>query len=83
LDDIFKSVPGGDDEKDDGVLYTLDDKSDAEGMTMVEEGGGSVRESSGRANGVKHMGDFEGEEGSDKGDEHDYVGWEDTFEQEV
>ena len=36
-------LPGADDDKDDdGGLYTMDDKSDGEGMLIVEEGGGGV-----------------------------------------
>ena len=36
-------LPGANDDKDDdGGLYTMDDKSDGEGMLIVEEGGGGV-----------------------------------------
>ena len=36
-------LPGAEEDKDDdGGLYTIDDKSDGEGMLIVEEGGGGV-----------------------------------------
>jgi transcription factor IIIB subunit 2 len=82
LDDIFRTSAAGGDNKGDEELYTFDDKSDGEGMILIEEGGGGVGETGPRLIGHQtgNGGDFEGEEGSEKGD--DYA-WEDTFEQEV
>ena len=38
----FQMPTGDDDKDDDGTLYTMDDKSDGEGMLIVEEDGGVV-----------------------------------------
>ena len=81
----------GNDDKDDEDLYTMDDKSDGEGMYMptiiVEEEPGTVAGASPSAAGRKEGGrlirnDLEDEASDDeKGD--DDLGWDDVYEQEV
>ncbi|KAJ7475230.1 BRF1-domain-containing protein [Mycena galericulata] len=80
------------DDKDDDQLYTMDDKSDGEGMGMVviEEAPGTVGSApppkpqpkkvadlAGAADGDE---DMDAEEGSDKGED---MGWDEVYEQEV
>ncbi|EGN97551.1 hypothetical protein SERLA73DRAFT_75218 [Serpula lacrymans var. lacrymans S7.3] len=75
------------DEKDD--MYTMDDKSDGEGMVVVEEEGGGVGVQRRKLPGDRSIEESidanleEDEEGSDKGDEPLDTGWEDAYEQEV
>jgi transcription factor IIIB subunit 2 len=81
LKDLFVE---GTDEKDDNELYTLDDKSDGEGMLVIEEEGGGVGLAAGEppkaGDGDE---DADGDaDGSDKGDDVQ-VEWEDAYEQEV
>lgn len=70
------------DDKDD--LYSMDDKTDGDGMVVVEESGGGVGQKQ-----QPHRGSPEGdadhfdEEASEKGDEAGDFGWEDAYEQEV
>ena len=81
----------GNDDKDDEDLYTMDDKSDGEGMYMptiiVEEEPGTVAGAPPSAAGRKEGGrllrnDMEDEASDDeKGDED--LGWDDVYEQEV
>jgi transcription factor IIIB 90 kDa subunit len=81
LKDLFVE---GADEKDDKDLYTLDDKSDGEGMLIIEEEGGGIGLAAGeppRADGDDDAGGDGDGEGSEKGD--DQIGWEDAYEQEV
>jgi transcription factor IIIB 90 kDa subunit len=86
LKDLF--VDGGD-EKDDQQLYTMDEKSDGEGMLIIEEDGGGVGlaavQTFGKPRDVAEDGevDLDAEaDGSDKGDDIE-VSWEDAYEQEV
>ncbi|KAJ7076019.1 BRF1-domain-containing protein [Mycena belliarum] len=83
------------DDKGDDELYTMDDKSDGEGMGMVliEEVPGTVvsapkakpapKKAVGRAAAAADAeadDDMDAEEGSDKGED---VGWDEAYEQEV
>jgi len=91
LKDLFvdgrQVVPSLDDKDD---LYTMDDKSDGEGMMVLEEGGGGI----GSQRSVtttrlpreeqEEQGDEREDEESEKGDDHVVdIGWEDAYEQEV
>lgn len=78
------------DDKDDADLYTMDDKSDGEGMGMVvieEPGNVSVAPTPPVAGArkeplfVPHEGDDDDVDGD--GDADDAGGWEDGYEQEV
>jgi transcription factor IIIB subunit 2 len=91
LKDLFvdgRQVVPSIDDKDD--LYTMDDKSDGEGMMVLEEGGGGI----GSQRSVtttrlpreeqEEQGDEREDEESEKGDDHVVdIGWEDAYEQEV
>ncbi|KAJ7641382.1 BRF1-domain-containing protein [Roridomyces roridus] len=83
------------DDKDDGQMYTIDDKSDGEGMGLlvVEEAGAvgaappppkpRTKKATGleaRIPGAEAYGDDDIEEGSDKGED---MGWDEGYEQEV
>ncbi|KAI9438536.1 BRF1-domain-containing protein [Lactarius indigo] len=74
------------DEKDEDLLYTLDEKDEDQNV-VVEEGGGRVgghalpRRLIDAADLQPDLDDADDADGSDKGD--DYGGWEDTYEQEV
>jgi len=74
------------DEKDEDLLYTLDEKEEDQNV-VVEEGGGRVgghtppRRLIGTGDLQPDLDDADDADGSDKGD--DYGGWEDTYEQEV
>ncbi|OJA07627.1 hypothetical protein AZE42_01124 [Rhizopogon vesiculosus] len=90
LKDLFvdgrQVVPSLDDKDD---LYTMDDKSDGEGMMVLEEGGGGIRsQRSVTATRLpreeQEQGDEREDEESEKGDDHVVdIGWEDAYEQEV
>ncbi|KAJ7645813.1 hypothetical protein B0H17DRAFT_1103689 [Mycena rosella] len=82
------------DDKGDDELYTMDDKSDGEGvgpMVVIEEAPGTVVSAPPKPKPKKVTGaptagdadadeDMDAEEGSDKGED---VGWDDGYEQEV
>ncbi|KAH8996208.1 BRF1-domain-containing protein [Lactarius akahatsu] len=71
------------DEKDEDLLYTLDEKDEDQNV-VVEEGGGRVGAHAlprRLIDAVDLQPDLDDADGSDKGD--DYGGWEDTYEQEV
>lgn len=74
------------DEKED-ELYTLDDKSDGEGMLVIEEGGGGVgmggtgQDDDALTDADAEADEMEYGEGSEKGD--DLGRWEEAYEQEV
>jgi transcription factor IIIB 90 kDa subunit len=88
LKDLFvdgRQIPSLDDKDD---LYTMDDKSDGEGMLVLEEGGGGIgNQRSVTTRLTRHEQEEQGDEGEDeseKGDDHVVdVGWEDAYEQEV
>lgn len=86
LKDLFvdgQHVPSLD-EKDD--LYTIDDKSDGEGMMVLEEGGGGIgsQQLVTTARYREEHGDEGEDEESEKGDDHVAdIGWEEAYEQEV
>jgi hypothetical protein len=81
------------DENAESKLYSMDEKVQIEEMVLVNEEGGQV--GMGEAGKIKDNiilpildedEDAEGEddiEGSDKGDEMGFGGWEDAYEQEV
>lgn len=86
LKDLF--VDGGDtvpnlDDKED--LYSINDKTDEDGMTVIEESGGGVatRKQQLRRESPKPDADHLDEEASEKEDEIGDLGWEDAYEQEV
>lgn len=78
------AMPG--DDKDDD-LYTMDDKSDGEGMVVIEEEPGTVAVAPVPASAsrprVPGAEEDDPEEASDKEDVDDVVGWEDAYEQEI
>ena len=90
LKDLFvdgQQVPSLDDKDD---LYTMDDKSDGEGMIVLEEGGGDIgsRRSASAIPLRREEQEEQADEGeyeeSEKGDDHIVdVGWEEAYEQEV
>lgn len=83
----------GNDEKDDEDLYTMDDKSDGEGMSMpmviVEEEPGTVSMTPAKEPTLRNKNllrthtDLDLEEGSDDDKADDDIGWDDAYEQEV
>ncbi|KIM67015.1 hypothetical protein SCLCIDRAFT_108576, partial [Scleroderma citrinum Foug A] len=86
LKDLF--VDGGDtvpnlDDKED--LYSINDKTDEDGMTVIEESGGGVatQKQQLRRESPKPDADHLDEEASEKEDEIGDLGWEDAYEQEV
>jgi len=82
LKDLFVDGPHSPslDDKDD--LYTMDDKSEGEGMIVLEEGGGGIgsQRPTPRLPREEQGEDEESEKGDD--DIAD-VGWEEAYEQEV
>ncbi|KAG0703161.1 BRF1-domain-containing protein [Suillus ampliporus] len=81
LKDLFIDGPQAPslDDKDD--LYTMDDKSDGEGMIVLEEGGGiGSRRPAPRLHREEEGEDDESEKGDDNIAD---VGWEEAYEQEV
>lgn len=95
LPSFTANMSTGNDDKDDADLYTMgDDKSDGEGMVIIEEEGGTVAvaprlpSASGQkgAAGLADRGDADADGDMDEGsddDKGDDIGWEDVYEQEV
>ncbi|KAL4068304.1 hypothetical protein V8B97DRAFT_888451 [Scleroderma yunnanense] len=85
LKDLFvdgdRTIPNLDDKED---LYSIDDKTDGDGMVVVEEGGGGVGSQKQQRRGSPETdADHLDEEASEKEDGIGDLTWEDAYEQEV
>ncbi|KAG1783614.1 BRF1-domain-containing protein, partial [Suillus placidus] len=85
LKDLFVDGPQAPSLDDKDNLYTMDDKSDGEGMVVLEEDGGGIRSQRPAPRLYRQEQGEEGEDDeSEKGDDHvTDVGWEEAYEQEV
>ncbi|KAG1826262.1 cyclin-like protein [Suillus subaureus] len=85
LKDLFVDGPQAPSLDDKDNLYTMDDKSDGEGIIVLEEDGGGIGSQRPTPQLLREEQGEEGEDDeSEKGDDHvTDMGWEEAYEQEV